>query len=76
MQEKTIQLRPGKENLELSEALHIFGIGQTGGQCKLLIQSGQIKLNGEIELRKRKKLASGDIIEYNSEQFKLQIIPS
>jgi ribosome-associated protein YbcJ (S4-like RNA binding protein) len=44
-------------NLELS------GITDTGGQAKLLIQSGEVKVNGEPETRRRRKLVVGDVVE-------------
>ena len=36
----------------------------SGGEAKQVIQGGQVRLNGEVETRRRKKLHAGDLIEY------------
>ncbi len=35
----------------------------TGGQAKLMIQNGEVKVNGTIETRRRRKLSVGDVVE-------------
>lgn len=52
-----------KDTIKLDQFLKWAGITNTGGQSKLLIQSDQVKVNGEIENRRGKKITSGDIIE-------------
>jgi ribosome-associated protein len=47
----------------LDQFLKLAGIVGSGGQAKLLIQGGEIKLNGVVETRRRKKLSRGDRIE-------------
>ncbi len=47
----------------LDQFLKLAGIVGSGGQAKLLIQGGEIRLNGVVETRRRKKLAKGDRIE-------------
>lgn len=49
--------------LRLDQFLQLCGAADTGGQAKMLIQGGDVRLNGEVETRRRKKLASGDVIE-------------
>ena len=39
-----------------------FG-SETGGQAKLMIQNGEVKVNGEVETRRRRKLIVGDVVE-------------
>jgi len=51
------------EALRLDQFLKFRGIADTGGQAKVLIQSGEVQVNGEVETRRRRKLAAGDIIE-------------
>ncbi len=36
----------------------------TGGEAKVVIQGGQVKVNGEVETRRRKKLRPGDRVQY------------
>ena len=58
-----------QRTLCLDQFLKLAGLCGTGGQAKLLIQSGDILLNGTIETRRRKKLSQGDVVEYNGQKF-------
>lgn len=49
--------------LRLDQFLKLCGIAETGGHAKVLIQGGEVLLNGEIETRRRKKLSIDDVIE-------------
>ena len=60
MQKITFKLEG--EYIELLQLLKAVGIAQTGGHAKMIVENGLITRNGEIELRKRAKLISGDII--------------
>ena len=39
----------------------------------MLIQGGEVKLNGEVETRRRKKLVPGDSIEFDGETFDVAV---
>ena len=60
-----------KEPVELHKILKFEGMVSSGGVAKLAIESGDVLVNGEVETRKRKKIVSGDIIEFNGEQLRL-----
>ena len=60
-----------KEPVELHKILKFEGLVHSGGVAKLAIESGDVLVNGEVETRKRKKMMSGDIIEFNGEQIRL-----
>ena len=60
---QTIELSP-KHN-ELYKILKFNNLVQSGGEAKHVIAEGLVKVNGETETRKRKKIQSGDIIEFN-----------
>ena len=49
--------------LRLDQFLKLCGVVETGGHAKILIQSGEVLLNGEVETRRRKKLSIDDVIE-------------
>jgi len=57
------------EYIELIRLLKFLRIAETGGHAKMLVEGGEVLLNGEPEYRKRAKLRAGDIIEI----FDLQI---
>ena len=49
--------------IELFKLLKVLDLVDSGGDAKRVISEGFVKRNGEIELRKRAKIVSGDIIE-------------
>jgi ribosome-associated protein len=51
--------------IRLDQFLQIKGIAETGGHAKLLIQDGLVKVNGEQETRRRRKLQHGDVVNVN-----------
>jgi ribosome-associated protein len=50
-------------SIRLDNFLKTAGFTATGGQAKILIQSGQVMVNGEVETRRRKQLKVGDLVE-------------
>jgi ribosome-associated protein len=61
----------GGEYIELIKLLKLKRIAESGGQAKLFVEEGEVKLNGELELRKRAKLRKGDVIEIFGETIKI-----
>ena len=51
------------EYIELFKLLKVMDLVDSGAHAKLLIADGYVKRNGDVELRKRAKIVSGDIIE-------------
>ena len=56
-----------KEPVELYKILKFEGMVASGGQAKSVIDEGLVRVNGEIDVRRRKKIVSGDIIEFANE---------
>ena len=48
--------------IELYKLLKVEGIASTGGEAKAMIASGAVKVNDQVEQRKRNKLLPGDIV--------------
>lgn len=63
-----------REPVELYKILKFEGMASSGGEAKLVIEQGQVKVNGSIETRKRKKIVSGDVIEFSSEKICMKLI--
>ena len=59
---EAIDFQLNGDYIELIQLLKATGIAETGGHAKMIVENGLITRNGEIELRKRAKLISGDII--------------
>jgi ribosome-associated protein len=62
-----------REPVELFKILKFEGLVASGGEAKLVIAEGMVKVNGKIETRKRKKIVSGDIIEFGQETIRIQL---
>ncbi len=58
--------------ISLDDYLKTGGFVGTGGQAKLLIQSGDVSVNGQIETRRRRKLLPGDVVELLGHQVIVQ----
>ena len=55
------------EYVELIKLLKLLRIAETGGHAKIMVDEGDVYLNGVQEFRKRAKLRTGDIVEINGE---------
>ena len=65
-----------REPVELYKVLKFEGLVGSGGEAKLVIGNGLVQLNGQVETQKRKKVKSGDVIEFNETQMTLVFDPS
>lgn len=63
-----------KEPVELYKILKFEGMVSSGGEAKSAIEKGLVLVNGEVETRKRKKIVSGDIIEFGEEKIRIQCL--
>ncbi len=56
------KLPVGSQPMNLTQLLKRVGWALSGGEAKSLIAAGQVRVNGEVELRKRRQLRVGDIV--------------
>ncbi len=56
----------------LGQALKVSGIAGTGGEAKVLIQFGEVLVNGEVEERRSRKLQEGDVVEVGDERLEVR----
>jgi ribosome-associated protein len=68
-------LEISNEPIELYKILKIEGMVSSGGAAKIEIAEGKVLVNGAVETRKRKKIVSGDVIEYESEKVRIKLRP-
>ncbi|MBT3181583.1 MAG: RNA-binding S4 domain-containing protein [Deltaproteobacteria bacterium] len=54
----------GQEWVELKNLLKLVGLCETGGEAKIVISEGLVKVDGAVELRKRCKIRSDQVVEY------------
>lgn len=65
-------IRIKEEFIRLDCALKLAGLVETGGHAKIVIQNGEVLVNGEVCTMRGKKLRSGDKAEFNSFAFKIE----
>ncbi len=59
----------GNDYIELNNLLKATGLCESGGIAKLLIADGLVMVDGEVELRKRRKIRAGQTVEMNCQQI-------
>ncbi|MFN6515208.1 MAG: RNA-binding S4 domain-containing protein [Nostoc sp. CreGUA01] len=57
--------------IKLDQFLKLLGIAPTGGQAKLMIIDGNVKVNGTIETRRGRQLVSSDEVTVAGQTFKV-----
>ena len=63
-----------REPVELYKILKFEGLVSSGGIAKSVVAEGQVKVNGIIETQKRKKIVSGDIVEFEGQKLEIKLI--
>lgn len=53
------------EFIKLGQAIKAAGLVESGVEAKIVIQDGEVKVNGVIETQRGKKLFGGEVVEYN-----------
>ena len=59
------------EYIELNKLLKATGLCGSGGEAKIFIESGAVKVDGEVEHRKRRKLRDGTRVEFDSRTIRI-----
>ncbi|MEG1243312.1 MAG: RNA-binding S4 domain-containing protein [Oscillospiraceae bacterium] len=60
------------DSIPLDSALKLSGIVGTGGQAKIVIQAGDVKLNGEVCDKRTKKLKNGDKFQFENKLYEVR----
>ena len=61
------------EYIKLDQFLKLANLVESGGQAKALIQGGMVKVNGEVETRRGRKLHQGDAVEFEGEVLVVEV---
>lgn len=62
----------GHEYIQLNQLLKVLGFVDSGGEANQRISDGEVRVNNVAEQRKRKKLRSGDVVEFGSERITIR----
>lgn len=66
---QTIKLR--EEYIKLGQALKAASLVNSGVEAKIVIQDGEVKVNGQTETQRGKKLYDGDEVSFQGETIKI-----
>lgn len=61
-----------EEFIALQDFLKLTGMVRSGGEAKVLIQGGEVRVDGLVETRRRRKLYGGERIELGGEQVTVE----
>ncbi len=67
-----VNIRKEEEYIKLGQALKKAGLVGSGVEAKFLIQDGLVRVNGEVEFQRGKKLYDGDVVTYDGETLKIK----
>lgn len=62
-----------EETIKLDQFLKLVGVASTGGHAKLMIQGGEVKVNGAIETRRSRKLVLGDSVMVQGKTYRVEL---
>jgi ribosome-associated protein len=66
---RLVQLSSG---ITLGQALKASNVVGSGGEAKVLIQGGEVRVNGEVERRRGRRLREGDVVEVGDERLEVR----
>ena len=67
------EIEISEEPIELYKILKFENMVESGGEAKYVISEGKVMVNGKVETRKRKKIYSGDVVEFGEEKIRVQV---
>lgn len=67
---RTVRLKD--DYIKLGQALKAAGMVESGVDAKYAVQGGEVKVNGQTETQRGKKLVAGDIVEYKGDTIRIE----
>jgi ribosome-associated protein len=61
------EVTAGDRGLRLGQLLKLVDVVDTGGAARALLETGAVRVNGEVETRRGRQLAPGDVVEVGGE---------
>ena len=59
--------------IKLGQALKAAGLVESGVDAKFVIQDGEVKVNGQVETQRGKKLVAGDVVEFDGQTIRIEL---
>lgn len=61
----------GRDYIELNNLLKVTGLCDSGGRAKTVVADGLVKVDGQVETRKRCKIRTGQMVEFEGQQVQV-----
>ena len=65
------EIRVRDEFIKLGQALKAADLVSSGVEAKIVVQDGQVEVNGEVDTRRGRKLVPGDVITFDGKSVKI-----
>lgn len=62
--------------IELDKLLKATGLVESGGRARLAVAAGEVKVDGQVELRKTAKMRAGQVVDFGGQQVRVMAGPS
>ena len=66
-----MEIKLKDEFIKLGQALKAAGLVDSGVVAKIVIQDGEVLVNGEVETRRRKKLYGGEVVSFDGQEIRI-----
>ena len=66
-----LELRLRGDYIELDKLLKAVGLVESGGRARMLIAAGEVKVDGQVELRKTAKIRAGQVVDFAGQQVRV-----
>lgn len=67
-----MEVRLRTRSIRLDALLKFAGVAGTGGMAKILVQSGRVRVNGDLETRRGREIVSGDSVAVLDDRGEIQ----
>jgi ribosome-associated protein len=61
-----------EDSIRLAQLLKLAGVIDTGGEAKVRIAAGEVRVNGEVEVRRGRQLRRGDVVEIDDQRLRVR----
>jgi ribosome-associated protein len=70
-----LELQLRGEYIELDKLLKATGLVESGGRARVLIAAGEVRVDGQVELRKTAKMRAGQVVDFGGQQVRVVAAP-
>lgn len=68
---QVIKIRDNDEFIKLGQAIKAAGLVESGVEAKIVINEGEVTVNGQVETQRGKKLVGGETVSFRGQEIKI-----